>query len=259
MIALRRIAKTRLEMPVRAAIRLFRRRRDATIPAWQRRAERDDAYIDAILRKELSKSSNCIDVGAHRGAFLERFVRYAPQGRHIAIEPLPVLAAELRERFPQVAVHLCAVGDRIDRVGFCHVLNLPGWSGLKAQQYPVNSQVQTIEVTLTCIDTLVPPDYRADFIKIDVEGAELEVLRGARETILRSRPHILFEHARIHNTEYGTTPDQIYDVISEYGLHIRSLDGTGPLTRKEFRHIYEASFASNYDAHAQTNFIAAPQ
>ena len=80
-----------------------------------------------------------------------------------------------------------------------------------------------------------------------------------RRQYLRHRPWILFEHARIHNLEYGTTPEMVYDFLTaECGLGIYCLDDTGPLGKREFRGIYDASFASNYAADAQTNFLARP-
>src|SRR5262249_35136776 len=145
------------------------------------------------------------------------------------------------------------------RAPFCNVRNLPEWSGLKAQRYPGQADIETIDVDINRLDDLLPAGVRIDFIKIDVEGAELDVLRGAQATIRRDKPRILFEHARIHNAEYGTTPEMVYDLLTAgCGLKIYGLDGKGPLEREQFHRIYDASFASNYDRHAETNFLASP-
>jgi FkbM family methyltransferase len=226
---------------------------------WGIRVQRDEADMDRLLHSSLNANSNCVDVGAHHGVFLKRFMELSPEGRHFAFEPLPALASVLKRDFPKVDLYFCALGNRSGRVRFCHALELPGWSGLKRQPYPVETEVKEIEVELKLLDNVLPDEVPIHFIKIDVEGAELEVLEGAVRTIRRYRPCILFEHAKIHNLEYRTTPKKIYDFLTgKCGLGIYSLNGYGPMTRSELINIYYASYDSDYDRNAQTNFIARP-
>lgn len=230
----------------------------AKTAGWKIRERRDEESVERILATSLNRSSNCIDIGAHQGVFLRRFVELAPEGNHIAIEPIPAMAEGLRRSFPHVDVLECALGATAGRTTFCYVPTMPAWSGLRRQPYPGNAQADQIEVEIRRLDDIVPADARVDFIKIDVEGAELGVLEGGRATIARTRPLILFEHARIHNTEYGTSPEMIHDVLGNCGLDVFCLDGRGPLERAEFSDLYHRSHASGYDQHAQTNFLARP-
>jgi FkbM family methyltransferase len=226
---------------------------------WGIRVQRDEADVDRMLRSALSAHSNCVDVGAHHGVFLKRFMELSPGGRHFAFEPLPALAAALKKDFPAIDIFSCALGNRSGRARFCHALELPGWSGLRTQPYPVKTEVETIVVELKRLDDVLPQDVAIHFIKIDVEGAELEVLEGAIATIQRYKPGILFEHAKIHNMEYKTTPQKLYSLlVDECGLGIYCLNGNGPLGKKELVNIYYSSFESDYNRNAQTNFWAKP-
>ena len=117
--------------------------------------------------------------------------------------------------------------------------------------------MEWLRKTALPMDDIIADDVHVDFIKIDVEGAELGVLNGAKRTIDRCKPVLLFEHAKVHNTEYETTPDMVYEfLVDDCGLDVFSLNMSGPLSRDRFVAIIYESFASNYDRHAQTNFIA---
>jgi len=226
---------------------------------WEARVRRDAELTNAMLRAVLRRDTNCIDVGANRGVFLEKFVQLAPNGRHIAIEPIPYHAEVLAKRYPGVEVLECALSNRTGEATFFHVPDRDAWSGLERQQYPNGEEPVEIRVSIRRMDDVVDPDRPVGFIKIDVEGAEFEVLQGATETLKRWRPTVLFEHAKLHNANYGTTPQMIFDLIAgECGLQIQDLTLSRTYGRQEFVDIYERSHASNYDRRAQTNFVARP-
>lgn len=252
---------TPFEGPARA---LHRRLRGLLYPVpvrqpepWARRVERDHGLTQRLLREAIGRRSNCIDVGAHTGEFLAQFVALAPDGHHTAVEALPHYAAGLVERFPTVTIHHCAVGNRAGRAVFHHAVDTPGWSGLESQPYPGGSRVELLDVPLAKLDDLIPADQPVDFLKVDVEGGELAVFEGARRIMTRWQPVVLFEHAWLHSAGYGTTAAAVHALlVGEYGLAIYSLDGRGPHDRDRFAALCADSDASNYDADAETNFVA---
>ena len=75
-------------------------------------------------------------------------------------------------------------------------------------------------------------------VKIDVEGAELQVLRGAVETIRRCKPTIVFEHGIGGADCYGTEPEDVYDLLDGEEMAVSTLDGwlagAVPLSRAAF-------------------------
>src|SRR3954453_20830755 len=146
----------------------------------------DNHNLELLLGFLLAEDSNCVDVGANEGRFLWHMTQRAPRGRHIAFEPVPHLAARLRELFPGVEVHDAAVGDAAaEETRFVVVKNDPAYSGLRERDYPEGYETEEIRVRVERLDSELPPDYVPTLIKIDVEGAELGVLRGAVETIRR--------------------------------------------------------------------------
>jgi FkbM family methyltransferase len=255
----RLINGTPLERPARQFYRLLTGGpRPAPITEWELRDARDNAYVRALLRSTLKRDSNCIDVGAHSGFFLRQFLEFAPAGRHWAFEPIPVLAGELRREFPTVEVRNCALSDQEGQATFQYVPELPGWSGLRPQPYPVATHPQSIPVTIQRLDHLIMDEVPVAFVKIDVEGAELEVLRGAAGVLRHQRPVVLFECAKVHHSSYATTPKAVHEWLAECGMGVFLLDQTGPLTVEAFTEIYEASHRSGYDRTAQGNYLAMP-
>ncbi len=88
-------------------------------------------------------------------------------------------------------------------------------------------------------------------MKVDVEGAELQVFKGAVRTLKANKPHIIFEHGLGAADHYGTTPQMIFEfLVHECGLRIFSLEGSNPLGLDEFVSIYERNSAWNFLAHS---------
>lgn len=221
----------------------------------RRRNARYDEWTTEIIRRVLGPSGNAVDVGCFRGKILDEIVRQAPDGHHVAVEPNPDLAARLRERFRAVTVHQVALSDEPGTSEFHLLTQLPAQSGLRRRPTDRDSEVRVIEVEVDTLDRLLPNDTRFDLVKIDVEGAEVNVLRGARDTLRRWQPVVVFEHGVRSAKPYGTTPEMLFDLLAECGLHVslldRWLDGTAPFTRQEFLH-------EKYVNKRHWMFVAAP-
>ena len=227
----------------------LRRVRRRFLPAHIRADIRDTQLLAALLEEVLAPDSDCLDVGAHAGSVLGEMVRLAPRGRHVAWEPLPAFASRLRADFPGVEVREAALGDEDGTRLFAHVVDDPGWSGFLARPTPSPSPVEELSVTVERLDDALPDGVHPAFVKIDVEGAEEQMLRGAVETLRRHRPVLAFEHGRGSADVYGTTPGAVHDLLcAELGYEISGLDGDGPYGRERFTEIFESGERVNFAA-----------
>jgi FkbM family methyltransferase len=215
-----------------------------------RRHLRDEHAMLVVLATALRADSNAIDVGANEGSVLEAILRVAPAGHHIACEPIPELAEQLGRRFPSVEVRQVALYDQTGTASFTHVLDASTRSGLRQREDldESTSRVRRISVPTEPLDDALDPDYVPSLIKIDVEGAELHVLRGAIQTLQRHRPLVLFEHGVGGADLYDTLPGEIFDLFDGCDMRIFDLDGDGPYSRGRF----EATFTEPI-----WNFLAA--
>jgi FkbM family methyltransferase len=216
------------------------------------RDQSDFEHIRRLLAFSLAPDSCCIDVGANRGAILAEMVRVAPDGRHIAFEPLPHLSELLRRTFPAVDVHEAALSNHAGTADFSYVHgHSDGWSGLKFRPLPTGEEadVEQIQVKLEVLDEVVDPDRDLALIKVDVEGAEQQVFEGALATLRRHHPIVIFEHGLGSANAYGTEPADVYALLcEEAGLRIFDLDGSGPYTLQELERTYHASERVNFVA-----------
>jgi FkbM family methyltransferase len=209
-----------------------------------RRDGRDRRHIEVALASTLRPGDLCVDVGANVGTITRLMVRLAPQGRHVLIEPLTDLADALRRRFPSCEVHAVALADRPGLRSFVRVIDRPTRSGLRPTQLHSGAHTEEIEVPVTTLDDLLG-DARPRVVKIDVEGAELEVLRGSMATLHESRPLVLFERlARDLDLETGA----IHDLLDTVDYRIFDIDGQGPLDREAFLSTCRAGRIWNYMA-----------
>ncbi|MDF5753468.1 FkbM family methyltransferase [Spongiactinospora sp. TRM90649] len=180
--------------------------------------ERNDEYdrlTVQIIEQVCTPTAVCVDLGAGVGEITQHLVRVAPEGRHFAVEPLPAFADELAARLPSVTVIRAAAADVTGPQSFVHVVSNPGYSGLRRRPYDRPSEtLREISVDAVRLDDVIPPDVHVDLVKIDVEGGEVLALRGARRSLLRSRPMIVFEHGGDHvMREYGTTTDDLWSLL----------------------------------------------
>jgi FkbM family methyltransferase len=200
-----------------------------------------DRQTFEVMRRVLTHDSCFVDVGAHKGDILRQAITLAPDGAHWAFEPLPHLFKTVNSDFPSAHVFNVALSDQSGVTQFNHILDMPARSGMNRTPMDTGHKVQKFSVKTEALDSIVTG--RVDMIKIDVEGAELLVLRGAKETISRNTPVIVFEHGLGGADSYGHTPEQVFDLLSECGLNLftmtRWLAGESRLLRAQFcQHFY---------------------
>lgn len=199
-----------------------------------KRNRRDDENLRLLMAATLDPGASGIDVGANVGDVLAALVEVAPAGRHVAFEPVPALAAALRRRFPRVDVRDVALSDREGDVEFAVVRDQPSRSGLRA---PAGSSggVDLVSVRMRRLDDALPDGLEPRFLKIDVEGAERQVLEGAAETIRAHRPVIALEFDPAWAARYGTRAADLHALLdAEMGYAIRDMDGRGPFDERAF-------------------------
>ncbi len=218
-----------------ASRRLGRPELLAAVDAPARAAQREELGIRAVLAAVLGDEATYVDVGANRGQLLGEAVRVAPRARHVAFEPIPSLAADLARAFPGVDCRQLAVGAQPETAQFCHFTELDGWSGLRRsprisdergrpRYIPV--QVSTLDIELA--------DLAPSVLKIDVEGAELGVLQGARALLTSSRPVVIFEHVAQAAALYGATSQALWELLADLDYAVFAATGEGPFTRSDF-------------------------
>lgn len=216
-----------------------------------------DRLTIQIMEKVIADDSNCVDVGCHKGEMLDLMVKYAPNGQHYAFEPIPAMFQALKTKYTRENIHLysCALSDKKGTTTFNYVRNAPAYSGIMKRKYDVkNPDIQEINVNLDLLDHLVKQDQPIRFIKIDVEGAEFGVLRGAKKTLTKDKPFVVFEFGLGASDYYKTTPEMIYNLlVKECGLHISNLkDWIGdkpPLSLEAFASAYQNAEEYYFLAH----------
>jgi FkbM family methyltransferase len=90
-----------------------------------------------------------------------------------------------------------------------------------------------------------------DVIKIDTDGHELHVLRGAREILGRQRPYVIFEIGLYLMQEHDISFDQYYDLLSSFGYRM--------YTSKSCREITRENFATRIPWRYAIDIVAIPQ
>ena len=186
-----------------------------------------EVSVQEAFRRLLGPGDVLYDVGANIGFFSLVGARLVePGGRVYAFDPVPENAEAVRVNaalngIGNVTVLERAAGAARGRDRLLRVEDL-SWSQLESQGWHPKT-VDAVEVEVVPIDELVasgevqPPTL----VKIDVEGAELDVVRGMAQTIERHRPAIVCE---LHDTAAG-----FVELMESHGYSVENLEGKGPV------------------------------
>jgi FkbM family methyltransferase len=177
--------------------------------------------IDLLVREKMV----VFDVGAGYGLLSLVAARRCLDGRVIAFEPLPDYGALLERSASKNGMHHVQL-ERValaDREGEARLQlsRLPGHSRLETAGLPPEPagfmavQVRTVDQVVA--KNAVPPP---DLLVVDVEGAEVSVLRGAAHVLRAARPIVVLS---LHGTGAAITK-----LLDSYGLEAYALGGGDP-------------------------------
>lgn len=184
-----------------------------------------DRLTNKIIKDNIKKDDICVDIGCHLGEILKKMQMQAPHNNHYAFEPIPKFHQFIKDNF-KVNLYPYALSKEKGIIEFNYVENAPEYSGIKNREYfGINEPIiNKISVVMDKLDNVIPDKTKIDFIKIDVEGAEYDVLIGAKETILRSKPIIIFEFGIGASEHYEVTPKMMFNLLStQYKMNIFTL------------------------------------
>jgi FkbM family methyltransferase len=237
-----------LETPYATGLRELRR--DLVFGQTVARDIRDNEKMRLLYSYILKRNSNCIDIGSHLGQYLKLFNQLSPAGTHVAFEPIPHLAEHLKNNFTGNTIHNLALGSSSGFVSFFVVEGLESWSGLKESSYPGKHRTTKIEVGLDRLDNVVLPGQRTDLLKIDVEGAELDVLLGSVNLLHSQKPYIVYEHTMRCLRDYGVGHAEVWSFLAkDLNYRIFSIDGVGPLSDGQYNDLINSERCINFLAH----------
>lgn len=189
---------------------------DAYFTRWVKetgKLDHHDGFLNAI---EQYIKGTVLDIGANIGTHTCFYVKYA--NRVLAFEPNPIAFECLQHNVQQAELFNVAVSDHIGYIN----LSPQGTNYGAVYTVPVVGEIdeQVHEAGSMNIPTITIDSLNLNachFIKIDVEGDEIAVLTGAKETILKYKPVMCIE-CNIHTlTRKGLTGDQLVAVITALG------------------------------------------
>ena len=194
------------------------------------------------IKEVLGKNSVFIDVGANVGAYLYTLENHLKPENIYAFEPNQQLFKRLKRLFPKVNLFSLALSD----VSTIAEFKIPVINGEKVhtrgtlqtsikEKNEEKTILQKVEVKplddLVFDEVYIEQDRNAqtnkfnlkklDFIKIDVEGNEMQTLRGAKKTIEKFKPILMVEMEQRHHKENLWT---LISEIADWGYSVNYLD-----------------------------------
>jgi FkbM family methyltransferase len=182
-----------------------------------------------LILGSLRKGSVMFDVGAHIGYYSVLGSQVVgPGGRIVSVEPNPQTLPRLRKNLElshasNVTVEDVACTDKETTLTFYQAgIRNTGASSISesnARNADHGEMVRSVTVRGRTLDSIVQELglQRVDFVKIDVEGAEVQVLRGMKNTLAKYQPHMLIEMKPAQLASMGTSIGELRSVLRDSG------------------------------------------
>jgi len=213
----------------------------------------------AIASRYIKNDSTILDIGANIGLHALGFSSMAKDGLVIAFEPQPKTFRTLEKNIIQNKINniipLNLAIAQPPRIAEFYVMADDAYSSLIDTGRKILSE--KIKVLCTCIDGVLG-DVKVDFVKIDVEGLELNVLQSMRGQIEKHHPVIFCE---IYKGKIDSNnPHDTINYLRDFGYKVyRVIDGVlveFGMTEKHVDHYYNYFFVYGESIRTQTKLKA---
>jgi FkbM family methyltransferase len=198
------------------------------------RRQNYEANFDAALMKSIRPGYTVWDVGANEGFYTHKFSEAVESGSVIDFEPSPGTFGRLQTAFAQTAnvrLENMALADKDGEVSFFVSDN-----SVTDSLFNKSGDSRT-EVTVRAIRAdNYPAQYRPNVVKVDVEGFELEVLRGMSEILLSENLKYIFIEVHfmiLADRGQADAPMEIVHLIKRSGMKVDWLDPSHLVASRE--------------------------
>lgn len=190
-----------------------------------------------FLNKYLTPEMTFVDIGSNQGEYALFAGKRLTHGSVLAFEPVDFFFDLLtknivRNKFSNIRAFHYGLSDQD--------MQMPIYREEKGTE--ANEGLASIfksgrrttflqDIELKTLDGVTPSLSlsRIDFIKIDVEGAEMMVLKGARKTLAQYKPLVMMEISKNNYAAAGYTVDEVLDFFSALGYSLRTITKKGTL------------------------------
>lgn len=220
--------------------------------------------ITEFLKSTVQSGWTCFDVGANIGLTSIFMASSATNVKVFAFEPSPVtlryLSANAANAGNEIKVIPLAVGDKKGNVDFTELPGFGAGSHILAAggKHPGMQDASTISVPVITLDEWCCDNAieRLDLLKIDVEGYEINVLRGAKETLRRFRPLVILEFnswfmVQVQHIAPAAILEELFDVFSEVSL----INGDGSVSRLSNDHAGHSEYLAQNEKRVVDNLL----
>lgn len=187
-----------------------------------------------FLHRYLKKEMVALDIGANLGEYTLFMAKRLPLGRVFSFEPMKDICHLLRENvtlnnFNNVTIFEYGLSDK-NQTMFLHEID-DGNEGLGTFYPGAKKSTRAEEILLRSLDQKFPSFdvARLDFIKMDVEGAELFALKGAKNTIQKFRPLVMVEISEENYRAAGYATSDVMNYFNELNYNPHQVNKTGDL------------------------------
>ena len=172
------------------------------------------------------------DIGANEGVHAAKFAEIVgPSGRVVIFEPIADLARELQARHEAnrsfVEIHNVALSNFRGRSEFVLAGGVLSESGLKQRRYsnPALVTPTPTVVDVACLDDFTRRLDRLDYMKLDIEGGELDCLAGGADALQRLRPVLSVEYGAESYRAYGHERADLWQVCERHKYDLYDILG----------------------------------